>query len=469
MKPVQRVDYESQNPRRRGAHKESPLLWLVPVLAVCAAGLAGVIAWLEMQGVGCGSAGCTEAFGSVWSHWWKIPVAIPAVAVYVVMLCASLLALTAGTPALRRNAWSVLVVVAIIVSCATLWFTTIQLALLEQVCPLCLTDHALGFAAALLILTMTPIWRSSRSCGPAVRPPVLVIPAGVMVVVLIVGQVIIPHFSPPVHYTVKDYPEIKETPPAPPNISSGVGTSTGVTPPVPPVTVTPDPPITPPTPPTTAPVGPTPSLVDNEPLAPRQISAAGGRVIVNMADWPTLGPRDAKYVAVLMFDYGCPICRQLHPILEKAIKEYGGQVAIVSIVVPLNSECNKAVAKTDPHHINSCDYARDSLAVFRADRGKWGEYDHWFFDRKEPPTPAQAKARAEELVGVDNFARALADPFVELHVKESVGLYQSLGGGNIPKLIMPNKAVEGKIENVEWLYQIFQSHLHVDPPALPKP
>ncbi len=372
------------------------------------------------------------------------------------MVVVSLVALGGSTVGLRRVAWAVLVSLSFVVCGGALWFAVLQLAVIGQLCPYCMVDHGLGFGAGVLVLVSAPIWRSSRAHGPAVAVAPLLLPAAVAIGALVVGQMLIKpklfgvqtfstpasQSSPTVAAAIADPVQPPDPPPVPVN-QTPVATTTAV--------VTPPPPST-----------------DPVPVTVRRVSVAAGKVQVNTQDWPVLGSADAKYIIVEMFDYSCPICRNLHPILEQAIQNYGGQLAIVAMVVPLNSNCNPLVTETDPHHVNACDYARDSLAVLRADRGKWAAYDHWLFEGTEPPSPQQARAKAEELVGAEAFAKALADVSVEQHIKDGVGLYQAIGGGKIPKLIMPRTAIYGQIDRVEWLYEVFQSHLGIDPPVAPK-
>lgn len=119
-----------------------------------AASLAGGV---EPAGCGAGS-GCGEVLSSRWSRVAGVPVSLPAVGVYVVMLAGLA---RAGWPVGR---WLVVTAAAAVVAAAG-WFVFVQWAWLGAWCVYCLTAHGVGVGAAMLGLAV--VWRRGGMRGGA--------------------------------------------------------------------------------------------------------------------------------------------------------------------------------------------------------------------------------------------------------------------------------------------------------------
>ena len=46
---------------------------------------------------------------------------------------------------------------------------------------------------------------------------------------------------------------------------------------------------------------------------------------------PLVGSPDAPYVVILLFDYKCPHCQQMHFMLDEAVRRYGGKLAFALV------------------------------------------------------------------------------------------------------------------------------------------
>lgn len=197
--------------------------------------------------------------------------------------------------------------------------------------------------------------------------------------------------------------------------------------------------------------------------ASNQISLYNNRVTIDPANWPVFGSRRAHHQVVVMFDYTCSHCRREWPLLQQARQHYGTQIALIMIPLPLEPSCNPAIPRVIPEHVNSCTYTRYALAVFRADPVRFEQFHDRVMQGERPPTLEQTRQIAEELLTSSAFAIALSDPAIEKHIQESVQLYRNVGGGPIPKLILPTAVVGGEIYPLQHLYDVLESYLDLKP------
>ncbi|MEO1235977.1 MAG: vitamin K epoxide reductase family protein [Planctomycetota bacterium] len=136
--------------------------WAAVVLSAGALLLTGYLTIESLAGdgrpAGCGdpSAGCGAVLNTKWSKVFGLPVSGLAVGVYVVLLGALLVRGAVGG--------RVQAVCGAAILGAGVWFTYLQVFELEAVCVYCMTDHAIGAAVALLVLSGTAV----RQLVPAV-------------------------------------------------------------------------------------------------------------------------------------------------------------------------------------------------------------------------------------------------------------------------------------------------------------
>jgi uncharacterized membrane protein/protein-disulfide isomerase len=112
------------------------------------------------QVAGCGDAddlGCGHALASRWSEWLRVPVALPALILYTLLLLA-LFAIGAEYPWFPADrAWQLLVVLAITLLGAAGWFLALQVFVVQSVCPYCVAAHACGLFLAGFVFWYRPI------------------------------------------------------------------------------------------------------------------------------------------------------------------------------------------------------------------------------------------------------------------------------------------------------------------------
>ena len=136
---------------------------------------------------------------------------------------------------------------------------------------------------------------------------------------------------------------------------------------------------------------------------------------------------------------------------------------------PLDGRCNPSVRKTPPAHLQACDYAKLGLAVWRANHEAQHQFDNWIFTPEQPPDLPQAQQYAMSLVGSNQLARALEDPWVERTLHRGIAVYSTnyihLHIGNMPQLIVGTNIVGGTFADTAQMYKVFEQNLGVKVPS----
>lgn len=184
---------------------------------------------------------------------------------------------------------------------------------------------------------------------------------------------------------------------------------------------------------------------------------------------PLVGSADAPNVVTLLFDYQCPHCQQLHFLLEEAIRRYGGKLAFVLCPTPLNTNCNPFIPRNVDEFKDSCELAKVGLAVWRANREAFSDFNRWMFtfesgDRWQPRSLEAARAKAVALLGPAKFDAALAEPWIERYLQTSLRIYGQTGGGALPKLVFASHWVVPEPQDADGLVSILHASL-----AVPRP
>ena len=437
------------------------LAWVRALLVVAMVG-AGYLAWISIHNgpvAGCGpESGCNKVLQSRWAYWLDIPVSVPALLVYLALLGATLLLQKRPAPDDERGAWAAIIVLSVIVAGAALWFVGLQVFVIKAFCKFCMTAHACGFVAALICLRHipialdpgTPMWVSGSGKRGVPRSGVLsIVLAGLAgVVVLAGGQLLVQ----------KERNAVRD-------LRAGISpTAKRVAEPV-----------------TTArtdylaraaalaaqrprPPSPSPRLI-----APRSLSLYSNQFVFKLDTVPMIGSPDASNVLVYLFDYTCPHCRALHPILVETQRQFSNRLGIVCLPMPLSTSCNPFLP-TNVHAVaNSCEYARLSLAVWRAKPTAHRQFDDWMFAGDRPEPLADASAYAAQVVGRDNLQAALGDPWLQQQILINCRLHYTnwIAGDNpaLPQLIIGDAISSGPLNSVEHLMILLNRYLGLAPPA----
>jgi uncharacterized membrane protein len=190
-----------------------------------------------------------------------------------------------------------------------------------------------------------------------------------------------------------------------------------------------------------------------------EMSALG--ITIDAARHPRLGPADAPYYLVMLFDYTCEHCRVTSGYLEQGRRRYGDQLAIVPLVVPYHADCNPYVETANPAHADSCTLARLALAVWRAKPAAFETYHFWLL--ASPRTAVAAREHAVALVGAAALDRVLSDPDLDRRIEEYVAIYGRSGGGQLPKLMHGTQTAQGEPPSAQHLFDFLESNVGLQP------
>ena len=435
--------------------------WLILVQALLGVAVigAGYLAWVSISNgalAGCGpGSGCDKVLQSRWAYWLTLPVSIPAVLVYLALLGGTILVRKGSSSDEERGAWAAIIPLAVVVAGAALWFIGLQGFVIKAFCKLCMAAHIFGFTAALFCLRniplaadpATPMWSSGSAKRGVPRSAVLLLVlAGLVgVAVLAGGQLLVQKernvvAAPPIgglqpaHGAAAVSPAKRATNSTP---AAAVGQSVSLPP------------------------SPNARLI-----APRLLSLYTNQFLIRLDDVPLIGSPDAPHVIVYLFDYTCPHCRELHGILAAAQRQFSNQLAIVSLPMPMSTNCNPFIPGHFISSSNSCDYAQLGLAVWLAKPEVQCQYNDWFFTPEKPVSVEQARAYAVQLVGAAQLEASLANPKLQEQIITDCLLHytnwQATGRPTMPQLILGQAVSVGPLNSVEHLLALLSRYLGMD-------
>jgi uncharacterized membrane protein len=400
-------------------------------LSLAALVISTYLTWASLSGggvAGCGpESGCDRVLSSQWSKWLGLPVSVGALGVYTAVFAATF-RLGSKVPAVRQQrAWEALVFAAVLLLGAALWFIGLQLIAIRALCPYCMAAHMCGLCLALLILFHAPFRYTPSKLlqagkgvfvGRVVAARLTLVAVG-GVLALIGGQVLHPAKTFQVKGVAAVELTVDRSSPAKSILTSG--------------------------------------------HRGKVLQLYGGAFQFDLQEVPLLGSPEAPRVMVCLFDYSCRHCRIMHGHLKEVHRAFSNQLAIVSLVAPLHTNCNKTIRRVHPDHTNACEYARIALAVWRADRRKMEEFEDWVFAPVRPPAPEAVRQHAAKLVGVKALERAERDPWVSRRMQEGVNLlatnYLQFRRGTLPQLMVGTNIIQGELSGPQDLYSLLSVNL----------
>lgn len=411
-----------------------PMPWLILGLLTIAFCVASYLGWTGLQSssvAGCGpESGCGDVLSSRWSSWLGVPVSLLALPLYLVLIVS-----TARVGKDRiENVLDILAFAAlsssVMIGLAAIWFTSIQGLVIGKFCPWCLTAHAAGFGASLLIARRFWFPRGETDWAHLLTPKSkgYATLAGCAGLLLLAGGQIA--YEPDSYAVVTLQEEEKDA-----GLSTEKETET---------------------------VAPAEEEEIEKPRSTR-LRLHGGRFLLNASEHPLIGRSEAGNYVLSLFDYTCHHCRSTHPHLASLKESFPDDLAIISLPTPLNTDCNPLMQrlgrKTPSAHREACNYAALSLAVYRLKPEVWQEFDHWLFTGKNAPPVSAALNHGGKLVGgVEQLRQAMKDPWIGEQIRLAVDIYeansQAKGQGSMPQLVIGNSLVFGQINNPARLYTV---------------
>jgi uncharacterized membrane protein len=150
-----------------------PQIIAARALLVLAMATAGYLAWIAFNGgslPGCGpESSCDKVLQSRWAYWLGIPVTVPALGIYALLLAATFLISQKKTPPHPERTWLAMALLSALLITAALWFVGIQVAILKSLCWYCLTAHVAGAIAAVILLRNIPVVAAFDPARPQYR------------------------------------------------------------------------------------------------------------------------------------------------------------------------------------------------------------------------------------------------------------------------------------------------------------
>jgi hypothetical protein len=204
-------------------------------------------------------------------------------------------------------------------------------------------------------------------------------------------------------------------------------------------------------------------------VAPRLLSLYSNQFQIKLDTVPLMGSPDAPNVIVYLFDYTCPHCRALHPMLSEAQRRLDRQLAVVCLPMPISTNCDTFLPARIHSVPNACDYAHLGLAVWRADQEAFRGFDEWMFAPERPPPVDQARQFAAGLVGAGRLDAALADAWVDLQIAMDCKLHYANWNATdtpvMPQLIIGHAISSGPLNSVEHLDILLNQYLGLPLPS----
>lgn len=469
---------------------EMAIHWIMIGMVTVALCISLYLSWAAATSTkipGCGSGGiidCDVVLQSRWSRLFGIPVGMFATGLYATMLVALLTSLRSRGDHIHLVSTQVSTTMAIAAGLAGLWFTSLQVFVVQHLCEYCLAVHTIGLTLAGLAL-----WMNRSSLRPALISSMFAL-AGVGG--LAMAQLMA---EPPKTFEVEMHgatvaPDSESAAePSDESIFSAPGFDSSPTGEGAHSTVVPSDQVAAPTVQlwsrrsldtffaatlifgvgvqeaqnSTAAAEPAhekktsakdPNSVNADDR--RIVSVFGGRLRLDAQQWPLIGSPDAKYVLVEMFDYTCPHCRAGHQAVRGALDKLGKDLAIVELSVPMDGRCNPGVQATGPAHAEACEISALAVAVWRIDPAQFEPFHKWIFSESSSPSAASARQHAEQLVGKEKLAKELTTGVARQYVTRQIEMYQKIGAGTVPKLFLPSATLTGPVGSAEELIRIIQ-------------
>lgn len=440
---------EAHTAPTQGAAVRTPkwLVWtrLLLLISVAGALYLVVVAFHNGPVAGCGpGSGCDKVLSSRWAYWLDIPVGVPAVVVYLALLASTFWITSRRTADDRRAAWMLAIGLSVVIAGAALWFVGLQMFVIEAFCKFCMLAHVCGFAAAMLCLNNIPFAANPNMPAWSGKSSEQGVPRKAFAPLLMLGVVGVAGLAAGQLLVQKQRNIVKVFAPAVTN-QVPAGTSSGAQAPA--------------------------IAIQNSPnarlIGPRLLSLYDGQFLFQLDDVPMIGPADAANVIVNLSDYNCFHCRMLHPILKEVQKRFGNRLGIVCLPMPMDKQCNPYVPPRHPTFTNSCDYARLSLAVWRANKSAFGTFNDWLFSTEQPAPVEQVREFAGRLVGTEKLSMALTNEWIDQQILKACNLHytnwQATAGPAMPQIIIGPVISAGALNSRNDLFQYLDKYLGLKP------
>ena len=150
---------------------------------------------------------------------------------------------------------------------------------------------------------------------------------------------------------------------------------------------------------------------------------------------PVRGDADAPITIVEFSDFECPFCGRAHPVLERIVREFDGQVRMVFKQYPLSM------------HEYADDASRATIAA--GNQGKFWEMHDTLFEHQTALTPSDIEGYAEELgLDMERFRADMEAEATQAIIDRDRALGQELGVNSTPTIFVNGRKFEEPLENL---------------------
>jgi len=207
------------------------------------------------------------------------------------------------------------------------------------------------------------------------------------------------------------------------------------------------------------------------PKRTRLVKFLNGSVTLDIYEHPVIGNPEAPYVVLEFASYDCPHCHQMHRSVQKAMRRYGNQVAVVVLPYPQEMDCNKEIPSLKNSITGACATARMAIGVAMIDQAKFAAFHDWLMAGKDkPPTAAQVVQKAYTTMGRERM-RQIPREKLQSQIAQYIDLYIKIKAKapdpkkiGLPLLVIGDHINSGILED-EKLFKLWEEHLGVTPVA----
>ena len=320
---------------------------------------------------------CSHIGWTVWSTWVGIPVALPAIFIYLLTFVMLILARWSATQSMAAAAWRILLILAVFIGTTAVWFI-VKMVFTGSFCAFCTISQASTLILSFLIWFLGP--NRPNRIYPSQSDPIKIHRAAVIQLgfigllgtgVVLLGQL-----------TVQRYGHE--------------------------LTVLPHEHITAPT----------------ELPQKKTINFLKGVVKLDPLDHPIIGDPNAKEVIAFIVDYTSPQCLAVARHLEAKQNRTTPPFAIMIVYAPTESVCNKYIPDEQGHQSrNGCGYAALALAVWHSSPDQFLAFHKWLLETGQGLSPQLAEQRAIEHIQTDRLATAIKTPWVRNRLIKDIDIF----------------------------------------------
>ncbi|QDU34683.1 Vitamin K epoxide reductase family protein [Poriferisphaera corsica] len=374
-----------------------------------------------LAGCAPGSA-CDTVLSSPYAKIGNLPVALPAAVLYFLTLFTSFYLSPKNPPTVHRTLWYILLVFAYVFLASALYFTAIQIFIIQAFCKYCLASHIIALLTAVTIFARNQSLRAIRSGMHLTDPRPTKFQAKSHFAILIIAAIL---FAP--------LPLIQKIAPVQTHAVTqsvlyvqGTGQNRTVSYQVSPVAT----------------------------------------ITFPIAILPHIGDIDAPVILTELVDYTCPNCRDMAPDLKALTEQFPDRYLLNILPVPLNSKCNRLVTNTQSHAEAACDLANIAMAFWLSYPQYFPQIHNDLMTGKTPPTAEQACQYALKYITQEQLDQALSNPLIEAQIKAYVEVYAAVGG-SLPALFTGSAIIQGypgQDQFIPLLLNETQNQVHLPPP-----